>query len=200
MFTHFQYDFNLRTGQIQTARQDQTAGESIESYITCLYHIAETCEYRALKEEMLRDRLVVGISDRTMSQKLQMDADLTLEKAKKTVRQKEAVVQQHQELQGSKKVLDEIQPRDQPRHWEFQQNYMHKGGPNREPSQHNNTSCGNNKFQHQHRGGAGPNRINNYSKTCTRSGEPRHPTRSQCPALGVTVKGSVTMQKCAYQK
>ena len=120
-----------------------------------------------------------------MSQKLQMDADLTLEKAKKTVRQKEAVVQQHQELQGSKEdpiVLDEIQPRDQPRHWEFQQIYMYKGGPNRKPSQHNNTSRGNNKFQHQYRGGAGPNRINNYSKTCMRCGEPRHPTRSQCPA------------------
>ena len=29
-------------------------------------------------------------------------------------------------------VLDEIQPRYQPRYGEFQQNYMHIGGPNRE--------------------------------------------------------------------
>ena len=49
---------------------------------------------------MLRDRLVVGIRDAAMSQKLQMDVELTLEKAKKAIRQKEAVYEQQRELQG----------------------------------------------------------------------------------------------------
>ena len=35
-----------------------------------------------------------------MSQKLQLDAELTLEKAKKAIRQKEAVHEQQQQLQG----------------------------------------------------------------------------------------------------
>ena len=81
-------------------RRDQLEGESAEQYITCLYSLIETCEYGTFKEEMLRDRLVVGIRDVAMSQKLQMDAELTLEKAKKAIRQKEAVYEQQRELQG----------------------------------------------------------------------------------------------------
>ena len=49
---------------------------------------------------MLRDRLVVGIRGTAMLQKLQMDAELTLENAKKVIRQKEAVYEQQRELQG----------------------------------------------------------------------------------------------------
>ena len=45
---------------------------------------------------MLKDRLVVGIRDRAMSKR---NPELTLEKAKKTVRQREAVQEQQQELQ-----------------------------------------------------------------------------------------------------
>ena len=52
---------------------------------------------------MIRDRLVVGIRDETLSQPLHLDADLSLEKAKKTARQKEAVEQQQQTLKGSSK-------------------------------------------------------------------------------------------------
>ena len=57
----------------------------------------ETCEYGALKEELLRDRIVMGIRDKTLSDKLQMDANLTLESAKKQARQKEAV-KKHSQL------------------------------------------------------------------------------------------------------
>ena len=46
---------------------------------------------------MIRDHLVVGIQDVSLSECMQMDADLTLEKAKKLVCQHEAV-QEHKEL------------------------------------------------------------------------------------------------------
>ena len=65
-----------------------------------LYDLAENCEYGNMKSEMLRDRLVVGICDQSLSEKLQMDSDLTLEKAKKQIRQREAVHEQQQELKG----------------------------------------------------------------------------------------------------
>ena len=60
----------------------------------------ETCEYGTLRDEMLRDRIVVGIQDSAMSEKLQLDPELTLEKTKRLVRQKEAVKEQHRELQS----------------------------------------------------------------------------------------------------
>ena len=44
---------------------------------------------------MLRDRLVVGIKEKQLSEKLQMNADLTLKIAKKKILQKEAVQDQH---------------------------------------------------------------------------------------------------------
>ena len=58
------------------------------------------CNYGDLKDEMFRDRLVVGIRDQELSEKLQLDSELTLEKAKKTIRQKEAVKEQRKQLQG----------------------------------------------------------------------------------------------------
>ena len=49
---------------------------------------------------MLRDRLVVGIQDVALSERLQMESELTLEKAMKMVRQKEAVHEHNSQLQG----------------------------------------------------------------------------------------------------
>lgn len=41
-----------------------------------------------MEAEMIRDRLVIGIWDTSLSEHLQLDADLTLEKAKKAIRQR----------------------------------------------------------------------------------------------------------------
>ena len=78
----------------------QLEAESAEQYITALYQLAETCNYGDKKSEMIRDRLVVGIRDENLSQQLQMDSELTVDKAKKTIHQKEAVHQQQDILKG----------------------------------------------------------------------------------------------------
>ena len=75
--------FNLR---------NQLEGESAEQYITALYGLIGNCEYGPLKEELLRDRIVVGIRYTALWQKLQADAGLTLERAKTAIRQKEAII------------------------------------------------------------------------------------------------------------
>ena len=80
--------------------RDQQEGESAEQYSTALYSLVETCNYGKLQDELLRDRLVVGIRDAGLSEKRQMDAGLTLEKA---IRQKEAVKEQQQTLQEGTK-------------------------------------------------------------------------------------------------
>ena len=80
-------------------KRNQLDGETAEEYITVLYGLIETCDYGALKDEMLRDRLVVGIRDTAISEKLQLNATLTLEGAKKEIRQREAVREQSQQLQ-----------------------------------------------------------------------------------------------------
>jgi hypothetical protein len=54
-----------------------------------LYRLAQSCEYGELAEEMFRAHLVVGIRDAALSERLQLDAELTLEKAKKQIRQRQ---------------------------------------------------------------------------------------------------------------
>ena len=69
-------------------RRVQHEGELAETYISELYELIEFCGYGNLKDEMLRDRLVVGIRDTSLSEKMQTDPALTLEKAKTMIRQK----------------------------------------------------------------------------------------------------------------
>ncbi len=89
--TFFQVRRNIIFERARFNRRIQQDGESVEQFIVALYSLAENCQYEGMKDEMIRDRLVVGIKDTALSERLQMDADLTLEKAKKQVRQKEAV-------------------------------------------------------------------------------------------------------------
>ena len=76
----------------------------MEQYIATLYRLIETCDYGDFTDEMLRDRLVVGIRDTALSKRLQMDHELTLDKAMKPIRKREAVKEQHQQLQGGSKT------------------------------------------------------------------------------------------------
>ena len=75
-----------------------------KQFIAVLYNLAEACNYGELKGEMIRDRLVVGIRDSALSECLQLDATLTLEKAKTAIRQKEAVHEQQDFLKGDTKA------------------------------------------------------------------------------------------------
>ena len=57
----------------------------------------KNCDYGDFRDNMLWDRLVVGIKDSALSEK---DAKLTLEDTKKTRRHKEVVREQHLQLQA----------------------------------------------------------------------------------------------------
>ena len=68
--------------------------ETVDEFITALYQLVEHCQYRALRDEMIRDRIVVGVRDDKLSLKLQMEESLTLEKAIASCRQNESVKKQ----------------------------------------------------------------------------------------------------------
>ena len=65
----------------------QEEGESVDEFVTTLHCLSEHCEYAGLRDEMIRDRIVMGVRDSILSEKLQLEADLTLEKAVATARQ-----------------------------------------------------------------------------------------------------------------
>lgn len=63
-----------------------------------------SCDYGEIKDEMIHDRLVVTIRDKPLSECLQMEVDLTLDKAKMLIRQREAVQQQQGILKGESEI------------------------------------------------------------------------------------------------
>ena len=87
-------------------RRCQGQDETAKQFITSLYNLAENCQYGELKDQMIRDRIVVGIRNQSQSAHLQMDPELTLEKAKTLVRhvQREAVQEQQSLPQHGLKV------------------------------------------------------------------------------------------------
>ena len=56
----------------------QALTETADDIVTDLYTIAETLEYGNMKDQLIRDHIVVGIRDRKLSQKLQLIPELTL--------------------------------------------------------------------------------------------------------------------------
>ena len=66
------FEFNTRC---------QREGESISVYVAELRKLAEHCEYGTTLSDMLRDRIVCGISDRTVQRRLLQQHDLTFDKA-----------------------------------------------------------------------------------------------------------------------
>ncbi|KAL3192524.1 hypothetical protein MRX96_058941 [Rhipicephalus microplus] len=76
----------------------QEAHESVDAFVTELYRLVETCEYGDLKEKLIRDRLVVSLADTQLSEKLQLNAELTLEAAVTAARNSETIKLQHKDL------------------------------------------------------------------------------------------------------
>jgi hypothetical protein len=74
--------------------------ESVIDFIEALYELAETCQFGDLKNELIRDRIVVGIRNASLSQKLMQDEKLTLDKAVKEAKRSELVKHHHNILQG----------------------------------------------------------------------------------------------------
>ena len=147
----------------------QEEGEPVDSFITALHCLAEHCGYGELHDEMIRDRLVVGLGDASLSERLQMDPDLTLEKAVTAARQSEAVKRQQAVVRGAEgqaSNVDNVHTRPQQPKWHregVQQQYRHVPAQQR----HKQVSS---------------------SKTCTRCGKSPPHSRQQCPAREATCR------------
>ncbi|XP_045072082.1 zinc finger protein 2 homolog [Coregonus clupeaformis] len=85
-------------------QRQQEAGETADDFITALHCLSEHCSYGALLSEMIRDRLVAGLRDRRLSEQLQMDPELTLDKAVTRIRQIELVEKQQDLLENTFKT------------------------------------------------------------------------------------------------
>ena len=101
--THFIQRRNTIFERAKFNCRKQEAGESVDDFITDLHCLARYCNYGNLHEEMIRDRIVVGIYDNKLSQRMQLEPDLTLKKAIELARQNESVKKQQPTVRGPNK-------------------------------------------------------------------------------------------------
>ena len=86
----------------------QKPDEPIETFIQDLYLIVEDCEYGTLKDQLIRDRIVAGVLDDTLSDRLQAKSDHTLADAVRMSRQAEARKQNRTVVRGEEKPSDVV--------------------------------------------------------------------------------------------
>jgi len=108
---------------------------------------------------MIRDRPVIGIRDKNLSERLQLEPDLILQKTEKLIRQRQAVQEQQLTLKSSstvapKKELDGVK-RHNFRHQKSKKSMRSQKPPDSQPSW--------------------------YPPKCRRCGKGSHP-RQHCPA------------------
>ena len=159
-------------------RRDQWEGESVDSYVTALYALVEHCEYGAMKDELLRDRIVVSIRDK---KHLQVDPDLTLEKAKRLVRQREAVKEQREEMESPGSFLEVRRQQGQRR-----SNLKPRGGAGGSQGGAKCSRCG----RGRHQAGAKCPASNAVCHKCHKRGH----FKAQCSSTGVAEVDQLTQQ------
>ncbi|UYV70501.1 K02A2.6-like [Cordylochernes scorpioides] len=148
-------------------RRSQGETEPVEEFITNLYVLAETCSYGILKEEMIRDRLVVGVKNFNLSEKLQLESELTLEKAIQIVRQSESVKNQQKEIRQDteKRNVDVIDRKGG------------RNGTNFQKTRIKGTKTYNSNFPKNPQGWS-----SNEKRKCLRCGYYPGHSKEQCPA------------------
>ena len=131
----------------------QKQGENAETYIRTLYEMAENCDFKDTKEDCIRDRLVVGIQDKALSQELQMKSSLKLNEALELIRQSETVRGQVSAQHDNPKAIEEVRkhrssnhgnrkPGQKPRgQWTPSYNDKHGKGSN-DRTQYSDQTCG----------------------------------------------------------
>ncbi|KAL1480916.1 hypothetical protein MTO96_050640 [Rhipicephalus appendiculatus] len=101
---------NIIYERVKFNTRKQEDGESVEDFVTTLHALASTCDYGELREDLIRDRLVVGIQDLKVSRALQLDPDQKLQKAMLVARQHETINQKQAELhRGREQDVHRIQ-------------------------------------------------------------------------------------------
>ena len=85
----------------------QTPEETVDGYVNRLRKLASSCQFGTLTEEMIRDRLVIGIQDTGTKARLLREKDLSLDKALDMCKSSEITNKQIKSLQHESKQSNE---------------------------------------------------------------------------------------------
>ena len=83
----------------------QSPNETVDSYINNLRHLASTCEFGSLTDELIRGRLIIGVRDSGLTERLLRGQNLTLDKALKLCKASETA---SEHLKSMSKRVEEV--------------------------------------------------------------------------------------------
>ena len=112
----------------------QAPGQSCKEYLDQLRAAAKYCKYDAFLEEALRDQLVFGAFSKKVQEKLLVEPDLTLAKARQILEMEEAVRKESTQM-ANRGLPDEVQELDWVRSQEDSR------GSTSSPTQQSRTHC-----------------------------------------------------------
>ena len=142
-------------------RRDQGPDENLDKYVTELKILASTCNYAALHDSLIRDRLICGIRDSALRERLLRTPDLDLDKSLQLCRASELSKERIKTLEAPPST-NEIHALKQKG-----QKYSNSGARPKQFSQYKQTSY---------------NKQN--SKCCKYCGKSHDFKKTNCPAYG----------------
>ena len=89
--TYERYNFNKR---------EQESNESVDAYLTVLRGLAKTCNFGNLQDNLIRDRIVMGVRDNSIRKKLLQESNLTLIRCVDICRAVEKTTRQMESMKG----------------------------------------------------------------------------------------------------
>jgi len=121
-FTHFGEKTNILYERARFNQRRQDTNENVDDFIADLFRLVETCNFGDLREELIRDRIVVGVRNTKLSEAMQLQADLTLEKAVTKARQADEVKRHQGVIRGIDNAMKN----------ESEVDYIYRKGGNRQ--------------------------------------------------------------------
>ena len=88
--------------------RDINSTTALDTYITTLRALAETCEFETLKDDLIRDRIICGVRDKGIQRKLLQECSLTLSKCVDICRANEATAAQLEDMAPSQTTEQEV--------------------------------------------------------------------------------------------
>ena len=149
----------------------QTQDESVDAYVNRLRKLASSCDFGVLTDEVIRDRLVIGVRDKDLKGRLLRQKGLSLTKAIEMSRQSSEITKQQLkslETEERKSIVEEI-------------NHFKQRGKARKPKPARpatSKSKGNTRDSKDESERSAPR------KNCKYCGNQLHRKRRECPAFG----------------
>ena len=162
--TYERYVFNCRV---------QAEGESVDTFVTALKTLADTCEFGELKDSLILDRVIIGIKDKGMKQRLLRTDNLTLDTALTQIRAATAAASQIEQIANA-------QPQPAP------VNALRQSHNNRSSQRNRNRTPRTRKFSKATAAASQTKRtdMSRKKKDCRNCGGPYPHENDHCPAQG----------------